>query len=171
MRRIRKILLWLCLLLSFCACGQTGREDPLPFIPAKDDGLQMTDRGRLRIEAGKVTAANITVMVDGFPADRTLGNLKREDRAAAATKLTVGQFRTMTDGLLEQLPQVLGVTDYRLDLWPAAFMQGADAFPCWTYSLSEKSLTEGISAAVDQASFGRLNVVTDGVVAHILIEA
>ena len=170
MRRIRTILLWLCLLLSLCACGQTGSADPLPFLPAGDDGLQMTDRGRLRIEGGSVTAANITVIDGGFPADRTLGDLKREDRAAAAIQLTVGQFRTMTGVLMEQLPQILGVTDYRLDLWPAALAQGADAFPCWTYSLSEQHLAEGISPAADQGSFGRLNVVTDVVVAHIFME-
>ena len=34
MRRIGTILLWLCLLLSLCACGQAGSADPLPFIPA-----------------------------------------------------------------------------------------------------------------------------------------
>lgn len=62
------------------------------------------------------------------------------------------------------------MTGYRLDLWPAANTQGADAFPGWTYSLAGQSLAEGISAAADQTSFGRLNVVTDVVVAHIFIE-
>ena len=75
----------------------------------------------------------------------------------------------MTGVLLEQLPQALDVTDYRLDLWPAANTQGADAFPGWTYSLAGQSLAEGISAAADPTSFGRLNVVTDAVVAHIFI--
>lgn len=117
-----------------------------------------------------MTAANITVLDGGFPTDRTLGDLKGEDRAAAPTQLAVGQFRAMAGVLLEQLPQALGVTAYRLDLWPAALTQGADTFPGWTYSLVGQSLAEGISASADQTSFGRLNVVTDAVVAHIFIE-
>ena len=52
----------------------------------------------------------------------------------------------------------------------AALTQGADAFPGWTYSLAGQSLAEGTNASADQTSFGRLNVVTDAVVAHSFIE-
>lgn len=170
MRNIATIILLAALLFVLCACGTDSAADPLPFISPKDDGLFMTDRGRLQVKDGVVTAANITVSRNGFPDDLVLGNMKREARSAATTQMTVGQFRAMVDVLIAQLPELLKTSSYRVILWPTNMQQGGDAFPCWTYSLSSRMLSEGTSAAADQGSFGRLSISNGTLLAHIFIE-
>lgn len=169
MKKAAIAILLLCIMLVLWTCSNAVHSDPLPFTAEEDDGLFMTDRGQLNIKDEVVTAANITVSRNGFPEERRLGNVKHEDRSAAITQMTVGEFRLMVGVLVKQLPELLEIDAYRMKLWPVTMQQGAEAYPCWTYSLTENSLTKGIDPSADQTAYGRLSIVNDGVLAHILI--
>lgn len=151
MKKPLLLLLTAALLLALCACGREETANPLITVPAEDDPLYLADCGVLHIEEGFVLRANFLVEeADGSYRSRTEGgiDLPERDGAPGTTGLTVGQLRTVLNGLLEAIPRQLeahgGYLLYFVPLEGAA--EGAD----YTWSLSAGTLTPGRAETVEE---------------------
>ncbi len=169
MKKLLILTLAVLLPACLCACNRTNVRDPLVFIPAEEDGAFLTDRGILRVDDGFVTAGALMVqLTDGSFATRKDGTvLDLPDRENwAATAMTVGQARSMMEELFRQVTPVLGSAGYLLECCPA---DSSPEAPDYTYSVLDKTLTEGRQQGVDEG-LGSFVVNDAGPVARIWIK-
>lgn len=161
MKKTLLLLLLTALLLLLCACGNEEAENPLITVPEEDDPLYVSDRGVLHIESGFVLRANFLVEeADGSYQPRTEGgiDLPEGDSEPRTTGLTVGQLRTVLNGLIDIIPGQLGASEgYLIYFVP---LDGEAEGEDYTWSISAGTLTPGKTADVTEelGSF----FVTDG---------
>lgn len=157
----------LCLLL-LCACGNDVSENPLITVPETDDPLYVSDRGILHVEGAFVVKANFLVDEGaGNYQPRTEGGINLPVLSAdpRTTALTVGQLRLVLSGLLDAIPLQFETQGYILTFIP---LDGDSDAPDYTWSMTDKTLTEGLSEKAD-ANLGSFEIDDGDLLAHIHI--
>ncbi len=153
MKKLLVLTLSALLLLGLCGCSRTNVRDPLLFISAEEDSACLTDRGILRVDDGFVTAGKLVIQLsDGTQAVRGEGPLELPGAGADITEalpttMTVGQARIVLQGMFSQVTTAIGSAGYLLEFCPA---DTAVEAPDYTYSMLDKTLTEGKQEDVDE---------------------
>ena len=168
MKNLLALTLAALCLLSLCACARAVTENPLITVPEADDPLYVSDRGILHMEGSFVVKANFLVDEgNGNYQPRTEGgiNLPVLSASPQTTALTVGQLRQVLRGLMDVIPRQFETPGYLLTFVP---LGGHSDAPDYTWSMSGKTLTQGLSEGVD-ASLGSFEIDDGDLLAHIHI--
>ena len=166
MKKLFALTLAVLCLLALCACGNDVTSNPLITVPETDDPLYLSDCGILHVEGVFVVKANFLVDEgNGNYQPRTEGviNLPEDGTVPATTAMTVGQFRPTLRGLLDAIPQKFGTQGYILTFVP---LVGDSEAPDYTWSISGKTLTEGVTDAADP-DLGSFEIDDGDLLAHI----
>ena len=168
MKKLLALTLAVLCLLSLCACGNDVTKNPLITVPETDDPLYVSDRGILHVEGAFVVKAHFLVDEgNGNYQPRTEGGIDLPVLSVSprTTGLTVGQLRLALNGLLDAIPLRFETQGYILTFLP---LEGDSDAPDYTWSMTDKTLTEGLSEKAD-ASLGSFEIDDGDLLAHIHI--
>ena len=166
MKKLLVLTLAVLCLLCLCACGNDVTSNPLITVPETDDPLYVSDRGIFHVEGAFVVKAHFLVDEGGGNYQpRTEGGISLPVVSASpqTTTLSVGQLRPVLRGLLDIIPRQFETQGYILTF---VRLGGDSDAPDYTWSMSGKTLAEGLSDAADPA-LGSFEIDDGDLLAHI----